>query len=119
MSCSNGKDGHNQASSCHSNQILDISTNSAYGKNWRLRCIWWLNRHFSHSIFLSDIATGDLELLTYKAATTSHLYGWEFKFVIKAAEYLEKENIMELYSYLQMRIMNSVGFYFNMKRDNS
>ncbi|XP_022847813.1 uncharacterized protein LOC111370370 [Olea europaea var. sylvestris] len=119
MSCSNRKDGHNQASFCHSNQILDISTNSASGKNWRLRCRWWLNRHFSHSILLSDIATGDLELLTYKAATASHLYGREFKFVIKAAEYLEKENIMELYSCLHMHIMNSVGFYFNMKRDNS
>ncbi|XP_022860860.1 uncharacterized protein LOC111381313 isoform X1 [Olea europaea var. sylvestris] len=121
MSCSNGKDGHNQASFCHCNQILDISTNSESGKNWRLRCRWWLNHHFSHSILLLDIAsfaTGDLELLTYKAATASHLYGWEFKFVIKAIEYLEKENIMELYSYLQMHIMNSIGFYFNMKRDN-
>ncbi|KAL2476390.1 hypothetical protein Adt_37126 [Abeliophyllum distichum] len=117
--CSNGNDGHNQIYLDHSNQIPEIFANSESGKTWRLRCRWWLNRHFSHNILASDIASGDLELLTYKAAAASHLYGREFKYVVKATECLEKENNMELYSFLQMHILNSVGFYFNAKRNNS
>ncbi|KAL2493585.1 hypothetical protein Fot_37342 [Forsythia ovata] len=116
--CSNGNDRSNQIYLYSSNQIPEIFTNCESGKTWRLRCRWWLNRHFSHNILASDIATGDLELLTYKAAAASHLYGPEFKFVVKATECLEKENNMELYSFLQMHILNSVGFYFNAKRND-
>lgn len=29
--------------------------------------------------------TGDLELLTYKAASASHMYGPEFEYVVKAS----------------------------------
>ncbi|XP_022897250.1 uncharacterized protein LOC111410889 [Olea europaea var. sylvestris] len=116
--CYNGNDGQNQIHLDHSNQIPEIFTNSESGKTWRLRCRWWLNRHFSHSILASDIASGDLELLTFKAAAATHLYGREFKFVVKAAECLEKENNVELSSFLQRHILNSVGFYYNAKINN-
>ncbi|CAA3005991.1 Mitogen-activated protein kinase kinase 5 [Olea europaea subsp. europaea] len=117
--CYNGKDGRNQIHLDHSNQIPEIFTNRESRKTWRLRCRWWLNRHFSHSILVSDIASGDLELLTYKAAAASHLYGREFKFVVKAIECSEKENNVELSSFfLQRHILNSVGFYYNAEINN-
>lgn len=54
--------------------------------------------------------TGDLKLLTYKAAAASHIYGRHMKYVVKTTEFLERENDMELYSFLQTHILNSVGF---------
>ncbi|KAL2500239.1 hypothetical protein Fot_34087 [Forsythia ovata] len=55
--CSNGNDEHNQIYLDHSNQILEIFSNSESGKTWRLCCRWWINRHFSHNILASDIAS--------------------------------------------------------------
>ncbi|KAL3835680.1 hypothetical protein ACJIZ3_010416 [Penstemon smallii] len=91
------------------NKIPELFTNG--DSDWRLRCKSWLNRHFHNDMLLSDIASGDLELLTYKASSASHLYGRHFRYVLKATECLEKEDNMDLYSILQMHIINSIGFY--------
>lgn len=61
-------------------------------------------------IFNSFVLTGDCKLLTYKAAAASHIYGRHMKYVVKTTEYLEKENDMELCSFLQTHLLNSVGF---------
>ncbi|KAL3820060.1 hypothetical protein ACJIZ3_005965 [Penstemon smallii] len=93
----------------NSNKIPELFIN---GKSvWKSRCKWWLDRYFHNDILLSDIASGDLELLTYKASTASYLYGRRFRYVFKVTECIEKEDNMELYSFLQMHINNSIGFY--------
>lgn len=57
------------------------------------------------------MTTGDLQLLTYKAAAASHIYGRDVRYVAKTIEYLEKEADMEMYAFLQTHVLNSVGFY--------
>lgn len=93
-----------------SNRIPELFTSGESGKSWRLRSRWWLNRHFHDRILMSNIESGDCKLLTYKAAAASHIYGRRMKYVVKTTEYLEKENDMELYSFLQTHLLNSVGF---------
>ncbi|KAL8528561.1 hypothetical protein ACS0TY_006110 [Phlomoides rotata] len=109
ISINGGCDPDNQGCLDDSNKIPELFTSGKSGKAWRLRFRWWLNRHF-HDRLNSDIVSGDLKLLTYKAATASHIYGRHFKYVVKTTEYLEKEDDMELYSFLQTHILNSVGF---------
>ncbi|KAL7143389.1 hypothetical protein ABFS83_08G187800 [Erythranthe nasuta] len=94
----------------HANKIPELLVNGESGKAWKLRSRWWLNRHFHKSILMSDAASGDLKLLTYKAAAASHIYGRHFDYVVKATECIEQKNDMELYSLLQTHILNSVGF---------
>ena len=55
--------------------------------------------------------TGDLQLITYKAAAACHLYGREFRYVVKASEQLGREKNIESLSILRMHDRNSVGFY--------
>ncbi|XP_021856774.1 uncharacterized protein [Spinacia oleracea] len=45
------------------------------GKAWKFRCKWWLNRHFSKHILASEMEEDELQVMTYKAACASHLYG--------------------------------------------
>ena len=49
--------------------------------------------YFSHvNLFYQNLyGTGDLQLLTYKAACASYMYGQEFNYVAKAYFYLEKK----------------------------
>ncbi|KAL8046616.1 hypothetical protein ABFX02_08G188500 [Erythranthe guttata] len=94
----------------HANKIPELLVNGESGKAWKLRSRWWLNRHFHKSILMADAASGDLKLLTYKAAAASHIYGRHFDYVVKATECIEQKNDMELYSLLQTHILNSVGF---------
>lgn len=42
----------------HSNRIPAIFTNPEPKSDWRLRCRWWLSRHFSEKNLQSDIASG-------------------------------------------------------------
>lgn len=63
-----------------------------------------------HFLSLLFVVTGDLKLLSYKAAAASHIYGRHFKYVVKTTETVEKQNDMELYSFLQTHLLNSVGF---------
>ncbi|KAG8364888.1 hypothetical protein BUALT_Bualt18G0045400 [Buddleja alternifolia] len=115
--CYDGSGRYSQECLDNSNKIPDFFTKGESGKSWRFRSRWWLNRHFHNRILMSDIASGDLKLLTNKAAAASHLYGRHFKYVVKATECIEKENDMELYSFLQTHILNSIGFY--VKIDNT
>ncbi|CAK9182961.1 unnamed protein product [Ilex paraguariensis] len=114
LDCNEG--GHKQKYSSHVNGIPGMFTNDVSERTWRFRCRWWLTRHFSHSLLSSEIAAGDLPLLTYKAASASHLYGRELEYVVKASACLEKENNMELFSFLQMHMLNSVGLYLYLTR---
>ncbi|KAK2968393.1 hypothetical protein RJ640_004399 [Escallonia rubra] len=100
----------------YSNQFmrtLGIFSDGAVGKNWRLRCQWWLARHFSRKRLASEIAAGDFRLLTYKAASACHLYGREFDYVVKASTCLERQKDRDLFLFLQTNMKSSVGFYFS------
>ncbi|WMV60449.1 hypothetical protein MTR67_053834 [Solanum verrucosum] len=115
--CSNGEDSEKHKFSFWNSQIPKIFSDYESSKSWRLRCRWWLTRHFSQNILTSDIASGDWELLTYKAAVACYLYGREFKYVVKASECLEGEPINKnLYSILHMHANSCTGFYFNVKK---
>nr|GLL49539.1 uncharacterized protein LOC109183072 isoform X2 [Ipomoea trifida] len=118
--CFNGGDGDGVKPkfSGYISRVPEIFITPESGKSWRFRCKWWLTRHFKQSILVSDIASGDTELLTYKAAAACHLYGREFGYVVKASEFLKEENIMDMLVVLNTHVNNSVGFYLNLNRKN-
>ena len=64
-------------------------------------------------IFSSDFfyVAGDLQLLAYKAACASHMYGQEFHYVVKAHSHLEKENDRNLLSFLDLQRQISIGLH--------
>ncbi|KAL5132504.1 hypothetical protein HKD37_12G035161 [Glycine soja] len=103
------EDGHKQHFPL--NKTPKIFTDGISGKSWRLRCRWWLTKHFSNSKLESEINTGDLQLLTYKAACASYMYGREFSYVAKAYSHLEKEDDKELLLFLDEHRGNSFGIY--------
>lgn len=80
-------------------------------KSWNLRCRWWRTKYFSNSKFESNIKTGDLQLLTWKAACASYMYGQEFSYVVKAYSHLQKENDNDLLRFLDEHKRNSYGIY--------
>ncbi|PHT82302.1 hypothetical protein T459_15317 [Capsicum annuum] len=115
--CSNDEDGEKQKFSNRISHIPRIFSDYESNKSWRFRCKWWLTRHFSQNTLTSDIASGDRELLTYKAAIACYLYGQEFMYVVKAKECLEGEPINKnLYSILHTHANSCTGFYFNGKK---
>ncbi|XP_031125492.1 uncharacterized protein LOC116027861 isoform X2 [Ipomoea triloba] len=118
--CFNGGDGDGVKPkfSGYISRVPEIFITPESGKSWRFRCKWWLTRHFKQSILVSDIASGDTELLTYKAAAACHLYGREFGYVVKASEFLKEENILDMLVVLNTHVNNSVGFYLNLNRKN-
>uniref|UniRef100_A0A164WDE0 Uncharacterized protein n=1 Tax=Daucus carota subsp. sativus TaxID=79200 RepID=A0A164WDE0_DAUCS len=95
-----------------------IVADSVMGREWKLRCRWWMTRHFSKSILVSEFEAGDVQLLTYKAASACHLYGQDFEYVRKVSEWLVKDgNNSDMFSFLQMHMQYSVGFYHRSKRN--
>ncbi|KZV38271.1 hypothetical protein F511_36506 [Dorcoceras hygrometricum] len=92
-------------------KIPEIFTKSGSVESWRFRFRWWLRRHFHNNILKSDKTSGDLQLLTYKAAAASHIYGRDFRYVATTIEHLEKVADMEMYAFLQTHVLNSVRFY--------
>uniref|UniRef100_A0A5B7BG06 Uncharacterized protein n=1 Tax=Davidia involucrata TaxID=16924 RepID=A0A5B7BG06_DAVIN len=112
--CLSENGGHEPSYAVRFNRIPKIFTDGILGKSWRLRCRWWLTRHFSRSILNSELAAGDLELPTYKAASASYMYGNEFEYVAKVYTCLENKN-RDLFLFLQMHMhmQNSVGFKEN------
>ncbi|OVA11085.1 D-tyrosyl-tRNA(Tyr) deacylase [Macleaya cordata] len=60
-----------------SSMVPNVFIQRRLGKLWRVRCRWWSSRHFSENAYLSEMQAGDMELLTFKAACASHLYGPE------------------------------------------
>lgn len=47
-----------QRHSNHLNRNPGIFANGVLGKDWRFRCRWWLTRHFSQNMLVSEIAAG-------------------------------------------------------------
>ncbi|GAV64034.1 hypothetical protein CFOL_v3_07552 [Cephalotus follicularis] len=103
------EDGKSQASSVHYNKTPKIFTEGKSGKGWRFRCKWWLRRHFNKNMFASESVAGDLQLVTYKAACASHMYGKDFEYVVKAYSCLQTENTRDLLTFLQMHMQNSIA----------
>jgi len=93
-----------------------IFTEGISAKSWNLRCRWWLTKYFSNSKFESNIKTGDLQLLTYKAACASYMYGQELSYVMKAYSHLQKENDNDLLLFLDEHKRNSYGIYNKNKK---
>ncbi|KAL1350076.1 uncharacterized protein [Arachis hypogaea] len=87
-----------------------VFTQEISGMSWRLRCRSWLLTHFSHRQLNSDVE-GDLQLLTYKAACASHMYGQDFHYVSKAYFVLENEINKDLLLILGEHRQNSFEFY--------
>ncbi|KAJ8561026.1 hypothetical protein K7X08_027216 [Anisodus acutangulus] len=115
--CSNGEDSEKQEFSNRISQIPRIFSDYESSKSWRFRCRWWMSRHFSQHILASDIASGDWELLTYKAAAACYLYGREFLYVVKVRECLEEEpSNKNMSSVLHMHANSCTGFYFNVNK---
>ncbi|KAL1553519.1 hypothetical protein AAHA92_14183 [Salvia divinorum] len=108
--CNSGNDFDSGRCLDDSNRVPELFFRGESGKSWRLRSRWWLNRHFHDRILMSEIASGDLKLLSSKAAAASHIYGRHFKYVVKTTETVDKQDNMELYSFLQSHLQNSVGF---------
>ncbi|KAL5542750.1 hypothetical protein UlMin_010460 [Ulmus minor] len=110
--CLNGDEGGvKHKYSATFNKIPKMFTEGKSGKSWRLRYRWWLTRHFSRGVLASEITAGDLQLLTYKAACASHIYGQQFDYVVEAYSRLEKENESELLSFLKLNIQRSMQLY--------
>ncbi|KAJ4834154.1 hypothetical protein Tsubulata_008129 [Turnera subulata] len=127
--------------SAHYNRIPKFFVHGKSGRAWQFRCKWWLRRYFNMSILASEIAAGTLhliccslgifmrheyhtscfhclkrELITYKAACASHMFGRESEYVAKAYSYLKTRNNRELSSFLQEHMHNSIGFALNSER---
>ncbi|PON52793.1 TAF RNA polymerase I subunit A [Parasponia andersonii] len=100
------------------NKIPRIFTECKSQKIWRLRCRWWMTRHFSLTTLALDIAADDLQLLTYKAACASHMFGPQFSYVVDAYTCLEKKNEIDLFLILKLNITKSVGLYSSFEQNN-
>lgn len=94
-------------------RIPKIFKDPKSAKTWIFRCKWWLNRHFGSKKRHEDITSGDSELLTYKAACASHMYGRDFNYVQNAYSLLEENAETELLQFLQSHMQHSIGFYSN------
>lgn len=107
-----------QGQSKNFNKKPVIVVESVMGKEWILRCKWWQTRHFSQSVLVLEFEAGDMQLLTYKAASACHLYGRDSEYVKKVLDRLEKDrNNSDMFSFLQFHMQNSVGFYHKSKRN--
>ncbi|KAF9671778.1 hypothetical protein SADUNF_Sadunf12G0084000 [Salix dunnii] len=118
--CLHGNEGEKRQSYsfCY-NGIPKMFTHGKSVGLWRSRCRWWSTRHFSKSILASEIDAGDWQLLTYKAACASHMYGKDFGYVAKAYTCIRKENNRDLSMFLRQHMQNSIGFYSQLQRGNS
>ncbi|XP_015899123.2 uncharacterized protein LOC107432494 isoform X1 [Ziziphus jujuba] len=113
------EDGYKHHSLVCFSKTPKIFTEGKSGKSWRLRCRWWLTRHFSHKILSSEILAGDFQLLTHKAACAAHMYGEEFDYVAGANTSLKETGERDLLLFLQMNIQSCVGFYSNFRRNTN
>ena len=58
-----------------------------------------------------QLAAGDLQLLVYKAACASHIYGPETRYVVEVYTSLEKKNETDLFLFLKLNIGKSLQLY--------
>lgn len=105
-SCGGTKDSYKK----HSKNTPDMFKDNVTRKEWRIRCRWWLTRHFTQTTLASEVASGNMELVAYKSASACHLYGGDFAYVVKACTYLKKEKKREM-SILKMHMDNAIGLY--------
>ncbi|VAI84732.1 unnamed protein product [Triticum turgidum subsp. durum] len=77
-------------------------------ESWKLRCKWWMNRHFSQNIYMSETAKGDCKLLASKASCASHMLGPGFPYVKAAKSYLSKQEAKDESGFLSRNMENSV-----------
>ncbi|KAK6229355.1 hypothetical protein SCA6_018306 [Theobroma cacao] len=114
--CLNGNEGEQIPKlSVNYNKMPKFFTEGKSTKVWRLRCKCWLKRHFAKKMLASEIASGLSELLTYKAACASHLYGQEFDYVVKVYSHLEEQNDRDLLRFLKRHIENSIRLNANIQ----
>ncbi|XP_047334719.1 uncharacterized protein LOC124938342 [Impatiens glandulifera] len=97
------------------NRVPKMFIEGGSGKSWAFRCRWWLSRHFSPNTFSLETTAGELQLVSYKAAVASHIYGHAFEYVSNACKFLQ-ENDTDLFLFLRMHMLNSVPFYDRNKR---
>ncbi|GMH00700.1 hypothetical protein Nepgr_002539 [Nepenthes gracilis] len=102
-----------QANTICFSRVPTVFTKGMSGKTWKFRCKWWLNHHFSKDILTSEIAVGELWLMTYKAACATHFYGREFDYVMKVLVLLEEEEDRSMLLVLQIHMQKSTGFCSN------
>lgn len=112
--CSIGTGGHKLMSSLNINSNIKLLTEKNSRNTWRLRCRWWLTRHFSHKI-TAETSVGNLELLTYKAACGCHLYGSSFKYAVEVYNLLDRQNDKDLFLFLKRHMKNSFGLHFKLQ----
>ncbi|XP_044385907.1 uncharacterized protein [Triticum aestivum] len=77
-------------------------------ESWKLRCKWWMNRHFSQNIYMSETAKGDCKLLASKASCACHMLGPRFPYVKAAKSYLSKQEAKDESRFLSRNTENSV-----------
>lgn len=70
---SNNKDEHRQHRSSFLSTTPKMFTEGKLGKAWRLRCRWWLTRHFSRSRLESEIKAGTSNAFLFMLI---HLLSW-------------------------------------------
>lgn len=59
--CLHGNEGgKKQGYSVHYNRIPKLFMQGRSGKAWRIRCRWWLARHFSKNLLASEMAAGKI-----------------------------------------------------------
>nr|CAB3494872.1 unnamed protein product [Digitaria exilis] len=77
-------------------------------ESWKVRCRWWMHRHFSQNAYASETLTGDCKLLVAKAACAAHLFGPEFPYVKAVGSYIAKQEALDEISLLVRNKQNSV-----------
>ncbi|XP_020676130.1 uncharacterized protein LOC110095089 isoform X2 [Dendrobium catenatum] len=91
------------------NRIPTMFTEGETGDTWRLRCRWWVSRHFGRSISLSEIQAGEWMLLQFKAACAIHLYGPNFEYVTAVINSFTQQGNASQLSYLNIHIKNPMN----------
>ncbi|XP_050226265.1 uncharacterized protein LOC126676159 isoform X2 [Mercurialis annua] len=115
--CLHGNEGKKvQGHSVRYNRIPKLFICGNSGKAWRLRCRWWLTRHFSNNLFASEIAADKLELVAYKAACAAHMYGPQLEYVVRARSCIKKEDNRDLFMGLQQHLRHFVGINLHFER---
>ncbi|CAI0451538.1 unnamed protein product [Linum tenue] len=90
-------------------RVPSFLINGVSGKSWRLRCRWWMNKHFSKSMLASEINAGDAQIVAYKAACASHMYGSEAKYAVEAFCYVCKQSDRESILFLKEHMRKAIG----------
>ncbi|GAB2278000.1 hypothetical protein Dimus_012700 [Dionaea muscipula] len=108
--CTNGEGTRGeQGSNIHLSRIPAGFTVGITGKNWELRCKWWLKRHFSNKILASEMKAGEIQLMVSKAACACHFYGPESEYVVEVSAALRDSDDESMLMFLQMHIAHAIG----------